>query len=581
MELSKEVINRYETWASGPFTTEVEKAELQNTFHSNPKDIYEAFYTDLEFGTGGIRSLLGIGPNRMNEHSIKRATQAFANALTSTFNKDIAVCIGFDSRNFSKEFSKTAASVLASNGIKVFLFDHIVATPILSYAVRYHKAQGGIMITASHNPREYNGYKVYWEDGCQVTPPNDEKIISEYNKLTDYSALPRNQFETFLAEGMIEIPGEECENSYYELLKKECLNLSLCEEKGSDVSIVYTPLHGVGGHFIPRGLKNIGFTNIHNVSEQIEPDGDFPTVSPPNPEEREALTLAIQLMKDTNSDIAMATDPDADRLGVVVNHKGSAELLNGNQIGTLFLDYLASHKTISDKSLFIKTIVTTPLQEKVANHYGLKTINTLTGFKWICGVLHQMEQEGKDFDLIFATEESYGYLSHSFARDKDAINACSLMAEMTLFYKEKGMTLIDAIEDIYKKYGFSQETLIAKHYLGSEGKNKIASIVDYFRNYSNPDINGVKILEKTDILNGHTIGENGEKTLIDLPKSNVIGLKLEGDSYLWLRPSGTEPKIKFYIMVQSKGATLEESRSLSSTITDKISKFIEDACKKA
>lgn len=585
MELSIDVKNKYQLWLDSEFTSTQEKESLKTIMENNPKEINEAFYTDLEFGTGGIRSILGIGPNRMNRHSIRRATQGFANALKKSFSNSISVAIGHDSRNFSKEFAQEAAIVLAANGIKVHLYDHIVATPLLSYAVRYHKAQGGIMVTASHNPREYNGYKVYWDDGCQVTPPYDELIINEYLESSDYSAIPSGDFETFINDGLISYISDDCENSYYDLLLKESLNLDLCLKKGKDLSIVFTPLHGVGGKSIPRALDNLGFSNVTSVPEQIEPDGNFPTVSPPNPEERPALEMAINLMKKINADIAMATDPDADRLGVVVSHQGEFELLNGNQIGILFLDYLASEKKkqnrLGSNPLFIKTIVTTPLQEKIAEYNGVKTINTLTGFKWICGKLKEMETNGESFDLLFATEESYGYLSHTFARDKDAINACTLMAEMTLKYKEDGKTLIDALNAIYEKFGYSNEKLIAKHYLGQEGKEKISKIVDAFRRYDSDTIADLKIEEKIDILAGKKYITGGNTEDISLPKSNVIGLKLEGDQWLWLRPSGTEPKIKFYIMTQSKESSLERSKNTCEQTADKISKVIEEICEKA
>lgn len=576
------VENRVSEWITSSFITEDERSELKQKLAERNEDLEDAFYKDIEFGTGGIRSILGLGTNRINAYTIRRATLAFANALKKSFSGDISVAIGFDSRNYSIEFSREAASVLAAQGIKVHLFDHLTPTPVLSYAVRYFKAQGGIMITASHNPRIYNGYKAYWDDGCQVTPPNDVKIIDEYNSITDFSSIPIIEFDQGQKEGLIQYINEECENSYYKIIESLCLKSELCKEKGKDLNIVFTPLHGTGGSSVPRALENIGFTNVQMVPEQSEPDGDFPTVSPPNPEEPEALELAIKLLKETNADLAMATDPDTDRLGVVINHQGQEVLLTGNQIGALFLNYICENKELGKNPLFVKTIVTTPLQEVIAENFGVKVENTLTGFKWICGRLKQLEDEGAKFDFVFATEESYGYLSHTDVRDKDAVNACALMAEIALFYKDQGKNLVEALDLIYEKFGFSHEQLLAKHYLGKSGAERIARIVEYFRNHQEnlgSEFCGFKILEVEDYQAQTIINlETKESRTLTLPKSNVIGLILENNNKVYLRPSGTEPKIKFYIMTNSTEGDLEQRKTLARTKASEIQNYLDQKC---
>lgn len=583
-QLLEQAMKKFDSWISGDFLSPEEKEKLLEMKAQNQNDLIESFYTDLEFGTGGIRSILGLGTNRMNRHSIRRATHAFALALREKFNQDISVAIGFDSRNFSLEFSKEAAIVLAAHDIKVNLFDHIVATPILSFAVRYHKSQGGIMITASHNPREYNGYKVYWDDGCQVTPPHDSLIIKKYQEIHDYSEIKTGDYENFIKSGMIQIIDEECENKYFQIIKDKCFEKELCETKGPDLSIIYTPLHGVGGKSIPRALESLGFKGLHLVQSQIMPDGNFPTVSPPNPEEPAALKEAINLMEEVNGDLVMATDPDADRLGVVIPFEGKNHILNGNQIGLLLFNYIVTQKkknnSLGKNPLLIKTIVTSPLQQVVAEKNGVKVLNTLTGFKWICGKMREIEDRKEELNVLFSTEESFGYLSHTNVRDKDAVDACSLMAEMALFYKSKGKNLIEVLRDLYEEYGFSKETLIAKNYLGIEGKTKISNIVDHFRNWEKSSLGTLSIVSKTDVKAGKKTLLNGDSEPIDLPSSNVIGFELDKNCFVWLRPSGTEPKIKFYLMIQAKGSNLKESEEMAEKITQELTREIEEVCEK-
>ncbi len=572
--LSQAIEAKIKLWSTHQAIDQADRTAIEELVNSNSTELEDAFYKDLEFGTGGIRGVLGLGPNRMNKYNIQRATQAFANALTESFQDNIKMVIGYDSRRFSKEFAQYASQVLAANGIKVFLFDHITPTPVLSYGVRYFNAQGGIMITASHNPREYNGYKAYWADGCQVTPPNDQRIINEYQKLQDFSQIKIIDFQTALGDKLIEYIDSECENKYYKMILDQSLNPELCKTKGKNIKIAFTPLHGTGGLPIKRALEQLGITDTCYVASQFQPDGDFPTVSPPNPEEPEAMKEVIKLMHRESCDLAMATDPDTDRVGLVVNHKDRDVFLTGNQIGLLMLHYILNHKKDLGKNpLFIKTIVTSDLQEQLAKKFNVKVENTLTGFKWICGMLKDYEDKNKPFDFVFATEESFGYLTHTQARDKDAVNSCALCAEIALYYKEKGLNLVEALNEIYLEHGYSYEKNISINYLGKSGAEKIQRIMTYFRESDSPfeDVEKVKDYQSSTIK---SFKDNSTENF-DFTKSNVLGFYFKNGDKLYLRPSGTEPKIKFYIMIQvnenidlhgRKNIALERASSLEINI---------------
>ena len=546
-------------WANSPYIDEGDRLIVQGHLDThNEAQLQESFHKDLTFGTGGIRSLMGQGTNRINRYTIQMATQAFANALMDRFQQDISLCIGFDCRRFSQLFAQEAAQVMAANGIQVHLFDHMTPTPLLSYAVRYFKAQGGIMITASHNPRDYNGYKVYWDDGCQVIPPHDMAIIDHYRKITCLSGVQSMDFHKAKEQGKISLIDEKCEEGYYRMIQQQCLNPTLCQEQGQQLTIAFTPLHGTGDGPVTRALKQIGFHNVYSVPEQKRPDQNFTTISSPNPEEPSALEKVMALMRVKKAHLAMATDPDTDRLGVVVNHHNELYILNGNQIGLLLLYYILQtrkeNKTLGSHPLFIKTIVTSDLLAKVAKSFGCIVENTLTGFKWICGKIREYEEKKIPFDFIFGTEESFGYLSHDHCRDKDGVNACALMAEVALFHQMQGRTLIEALDCIYDQYGYSCEGLVSCYYEGVKGAQKIERIMDYFRRIKEhfPDLKfmGEKIRRLEDYLDQSVIEmESAKKTKLDISASNVLGIHFESGTKLYLRPSGTEPKIKFYLMV--------------------------------
>ena len=498
-------------------------------------------------------------------------------------------CIGFDCRRQSELFARDTARVMAANGMRVHLFDHIVATPLLSYAVRYFKAKGGIMVTASHNPRDYNGLKAYWDDGCQVIPPNDEAIIAHYKKLSSLGDIKLVDFQTALERGRISLIKRECEDSYYERLASQCLNPDLCRRHGPEFPIAFTPLHGTGWRPVQRALVQIGFDNLHPVAEQKEPDENFPTVNPPNPEEKTALEKLVELMREIKAPIALATDPDTDRLGVVAAGRGQDELqfLNGNQIALLMLHYILQIKRdrrmLKENSLLIKTIVTSDLLAQMAEAFGLTVENTLTGFKWICGKIREYEEGGRPFDFVFGTEESFGYLSHDFCRDKDGINACALMAEVALFHHVEGRTLMDALDIIYDRYGYSCEDLLSIYYDGIEGSEKIERIMDYFRHIQKnlPDLilvdDQITLIE--DYLHRKTVHPASKRqTDLDLPPSNVLGLHFKSGNKLFMRPSGTEPKIKFYIMVIEKEGKPEEKKRRAEGRIEALKKFIGEKC---
>jgi len=579
-------------WVENTYFDEAFRQEIQDLIDQNKLDkIEDRFYKDIEFGTGGLRSLLGAGANRINIYTIRRATQALALEVKQQFSdtsKPQRVAISYDCRHFSKDFAEQAARVLAANNIEAHLYKRLNPVPLLSYAVRELKAQAGIMVTASHNPSTYNGFKVYGPDGAQVTPPRDQRIIQNYNDLTNFESIPLIGFNEAKEKGLIHYLTEEMENKYFEDIKAASQNLELCQEKGDLIKVVYTSIHGAG--LIPclRALNDLGLKNVLSVKEQEEFNGDFPTVKSPNPENPEALAMAVSLMHSEGADLAMGSDPDGDRVGVALNINEETHYLNGNQIGLLMLNYQLENlsrkgKLPEGKTYFIKSIVTSSLQEKVAKSFGVRTYNTLTGFKWICQKMEQIQKENPDWVFTFATEESFGYLNHPHVRDKDGVSSVALMAEMTLYYKDKGLTILQALEQIYQKYGFSNEELLSLDFFGKEGVDKMNRIMESFRKLvETKELAGQKLIKVSDYKKQKTWDISGQtQEQIDLPASNVLGFFFENNDQLFLRPSGTEPKIKFYIMTQEEEGDLaqkrEKCKQKTETLLAAINRIVEEA----
>ncbi len=566
---------KYEEWISNPYFDEETKNELGD-IRDNQSEIEERFYKDLEFGTGGLRGIIGAGTNRMNKYNIRKATQGFANYILSSVKdpNNRGVVIAFDSRHKSPEFAKEAAKVLAGNGIKAYVFESLRSTPELSFAVRSLEAAGGIVVTASHNPPEYNGYKVYGEDGGQLVPRYANMVIDEIRKIEDYSSVQYLEEEDARAQGLISIIGEEIDNKYIEMVKSLSLRKDVIE-RIEDFKVVYTPLHGTGEMPVKRVLTEIGFKNFFPVKEQEVPDSNFSTVESPNPEESKAFDMAIDLAEEVGADIIIGTDPDCDRVGAVVkNREGQYQVLTGNQTGALLVDYiLSSMDNIPKNSVVIKTIVTSELGSRIAKGYGVETINTLTGFKFIGEKIKEFEEKG-DKNFIIGYEESYGYLVGTDVRDKDAVVSSLLIAEMAAYYKSKNMTLLDGLEDLYKKHGYYKEALKSIVLKGKEGLEKIGRIMDSLRNNSPLKIADIKVGAIRDYLNGTAklISENMEKEL-DLPKSNVLHFTLEDGSWFAVRPSGTEPKIKIYFSIL--GERDEEASKKLDVIKNQILEIID------
>lgn len=585
--MSQSSLDKAQEWASNTYFDEESRKEIQTLLDNGDEtEIEERFYKDLEFGTGGMRSILGQGSNRMNKYNIRKATQALANEVLATKSTGAKVAISYDSRKFSFEFAKEAASVFAGNGIKALIYKRLNPVSLVSFAIRHHGCQAGIMVTASHNPPEYNGYKVFWSDGAQVTPPNDTNIIGNFNSISDYSTVKFLDFEEGIKTEMIAWMGMETEDLYYNSILTKAINPELCKERGTELKIAYTALHGTGTHPCMRSLQDLGLTNIVDVPEQREPDGTFPTVSSPNPENAEALERVVALMKKENADLAMGTDPDTDRVGLAVLYKGEVVYPNGNQIGILMLHYILSSLKEQGKlpanPYFVKTIVTTELQAKIAEHFGCRVENTLTGFKWICGRMAALEKSNPELNFVFATEESFGYLNHGFVRDKDGPSSIALISEMALWYKTKGMNLVEGLDKIYQEFGFSQESLLCLNYYGKDGAEKIGRIMDNFRSSSDTELCGTKISKREDYKSGEAKNySEGSTEKLDFPSSNVLGYLLDNGNKLYLRPSGTEPKIKFYIMIQESEGSLDEKREKALKVTNEILNFVKTESEKA
>lgn len=570
----------YESWLADPYFDEATKKELK-AIENDENEIKERFYKDLEFGTAGLRGIIGAGTNRMNVYTVRKATQGLANYINKKGFAAKGVAIAYDSRRMSPEFADEAALCLAANGIKAYVFESLRPTPELSFAVRQLKCIAGINITASHNPPEYNGYKVYWEDGAQITPPHDGGIMDEVKAVTEYNTVKTMSKEDAKAKGLYEVIGAAIDDQYMEELKKQVIHWDSIKEAQKDLKIVYTPLHGTGNIPARRVLKEIGFENVYVVPEQELPDGEFPTVSYPNPEAAEAFTLALKLAKEKDADLVLATDPDADRLGVYVKDSKTGEYitLTGNMSGCLLADYEISQRKATEGKLpedgaLIKTIVTSNMADAIAKHYGVKLIEVLTGFKFIGQQILGFENSGKG-TYLFGFEESYGCLIGTHARDKDAIVATMALCEAAAYYKTKNMTLWDAMVEMYEKYGYYKDGIKAIGFEGIAGLEKIQNIMTTLRENTPAEIGGYKVLSARD-YKADTIKDmaTGEVTPTGLPNSNVLYYDLSDNAWLCARPSGTEPKIKFYYGVV--GNSLEDADAKSAAMSDAVEKMINE-----
>lgn len=569
---------RYQEWLSNPYFDADTKAELEG-LKDDENEIKERFYTDLEFGTAGLRGVIGAGTNRMNIYTVRKATQGLANYIQKSGNADKGVAIAFDSRRMSPEFADEAALCLAANGIKAYVFESLRPTPELSYAVRKLGCIAGINITASHNPPEYNGYKVYWEDGAQITPPHDKGIMDEVKAVVDYTTMKTMPLDEAKAKGLYEVIGKEVDDTYIAELKKQVLHQDAIDAVGKDLKIVYSPLHGTGNIPARRILKELGFENVYVVKEQELPDGEFPTVSYPNPEAAEAFELGLKLAKEVDADIVLATDPDADRLGVYVKDSKSGEykVLTGNMSGCLLADYEIGQRKalygLPEDGKLIKTIVTSNMADAIAEYYGVGLIEVLTGFKYIGQQILGFEQTGKG-QYLFGFEESYGCLIGTHARDKDAIVATMALCEAAAYYKTQGKTLWDAMIEMYERYGYYKDAIQSITLKGIEGLDKIQEILETLRKNPPAEIAGYKVLKARDYKKDTVQDmETGEVTTTGLPNSNVLYYDMPDGTWLCVRPSGTEPKVKFYYGV--KGTSLEDADKKSEEMGEAVLQMID------
>ena len=558
----KDYMKIYQEWLSNPYFDEATKEELR-AIEGNENEIKERFYMDLEFGTAGLRGIIGAGINRMNIYVVRRATQGLANYIIKQGAANKGVAIAYDSRHMSPEFAMEAAMTLAANGIKAYKFESLRPTPELSFAVRELGCVAGINITASHNPPEYNGYKVYWEDGAQFTPPHDKGVTEEVLAIEDLSTVKTTDEASATAAGLYQVIGQEIDDKYIAQVKAQVVNQKAIDEMQDQITIVYTPLHGTGNIPARRVMKEIGFTHVYVVPEQELPNGDFPTVSYPNPEAKEAFELGLKLAKEKDADLVLATDPDADRLGVYVKDTKSGEYipLTGNMSGSLLCEYVLSQKQAAGKipadGQVVKSIVSTNLIDAVAKSYGAELIEVLTGFKWIGKQILKNETTGHG-TYLFGMEESYGCLIGTYARDKDAISATAALCEAAAYYKQKGMTLWDAMIAMYEKYGHYKDAVKAIGLSGIEGLAKIQSIMETLRNNTPTEVGGYKVTSARDYkLDTIKNMATGEVKPTGLPSSNVLYYDLEDGAWICVRPSGTEPKIKFYFGV--KGTSLKDA----------------------
>ena len=553
----------YESWCSDPYFDDQTKEELK-AIAADAAEIEDRFYRRLEFGTGGLRGVIGAGTNRMNIYTVRQATQGLANYILAQGGQERGVAIAYDSRQMSPQFAEEAALCLNANGIQTYRFESLRPTPELSFAVRELGCIAGIVITASHNPREYNGYKVYWEDGAQITPPHDKNILAEVAKVTEFSAVKTMSRKDAQAQGMYRTIGSEIDDRYMEQLKKQSIHPELIPQAADKIRIVYTPLHGTGNLPVRRVLKELGFTNVYVVKEQELPDGTFPTVAYPNPEDEKAFTLALALAKENDADLVLATDPDADRLGVYAKDTKTGEYVSftGNMSGMLVAEYVLRERTktgtMPNRPALIETIVTTDMAKAVAAAYDTALIEVLTGFKYIGEQIRLFEQE-HTYDYVFGMEESYGCLAGTYARDKDACVAVMMLCEAAAYYKLKGMTLWDAMLAMYETYGYYKEGLATLTLKGIDGAKKIQDMMSQARSNPPKTLGGYKVLAVRDYKEGIRKDlVSGETAPAGLPASNVLYYELEDNAWCCVRPSGTEPKIKYYFGV--KGTSLEDAQ---------------------
>ena len=577
----KDYMKIYEQWLADPYFDEDTKNELR-AIADDENEIKERFYMDLEFGTAGLRGIIGAGITRMNIYTVRRATQGLANYIKKQGGEEKGVAIAFDSRRMSPEFAMEAAMTLAANGIKAYKFESLRPTPELSFAVRELGCIAGINITASHNPPEYNGYKVYWEDGAQFTPPHDKGVLEEVLAIEDLSTVKTTSEEEALRSGKFQVIGKEIDDKYIENVKAQVVNQDAIDRMQKDITIIYTPLHGTGNIPARRVMKELGFENVYVVPEQELPDGNFPTVSYPNPEAEEAFALGLKLAKEKNADLVLATDPDADRLGVYVKDAKTGEYhpLTGNMSGSLLCDYVLGQKQakgqIPADGQVIKSIVTTNLVNAVAEHYGCELVEVLTGFKYIGQQILKEEQTGKG-TYMFGMEESYGCLIGTYARDKDAISATAALCEAAAYYKEKGMTLWDAMVAMYEKYGYYKDTVKSIGLKGIEGLAKIQEIMENFRQEPPKTLGDYTVTAARDYKAGTIMDmASGAVRPTGLPSANVLYYEMNDGAWLCVRPSGTEPKIKFYYGV--KGTSMEDadarSEKMGAELTELVNKML-------
>ena len=554
------IIEKAQKWTKNPFDIDTQNL-VQQLISAKSTELDESFYKDLEFGTGGLRGIMGVGTNRINKYTIGQTTQGLANYIKQSFpNEEVKVAIAHDSRNNSRFFSETAASVLSANGIKVFLFEDLRPTPELSFAVRELSCNAGIVITASHNPKEYNGYKVYWNDGGQLVPPHDNGVIQEVRKV-DFDAI---QFDE--QNSNVEIIGEELDNKYLDRVA------SLSFNKSADLKIVFTSIHGTGITLVPKALEKVGFTSVSTVEEQDTPDGNFPTVDSPNPEERSALKLAIDKAIAVDADVILGTDPDADRVGMVAKHNGEFVILNGNQSATLLVYYMLSQwkeaGKLDGKQFIAKTIVTTSLLDEIAESFEVICVNTLTGFKYIAEEIRN--QEGK-MQFITGGEESYGYLAGDFVRDKDAVISTVLLCEVAAWAKQQGKSCIDLLAEIYTQFGMYRENLISVTKKGKSGAEEITTMMESYRAKPPIYLGGSKVVTLMDYKKSTSTNLiDGSTTAINLPQSNVLQFVLEDGSKITARPSGTEPKIKFYFSLKADLRSAADYNSVAEQLDNRI-----------
>jgi phosphoglucomutase len=571
-ELLRKVNERANVWLGDDFDEQT-RNQVKALFDGPENELVDAFYQDLEFGTGGLRGVMGAGTNRMNEYTVSMATQGLANYLIKQFSHldSISVAIAYDCRNNSRFFAETAARIFTANAIDVFLFDDLRPTPELSFAIRHYGCQSGLVITASHNPREYNGYKVYWEDGGQIIAPHDTNIIAQVQKITGIEQVKREG-----QPSRVKMIGEETDRAYLERVKEMSLSPDVNKRMGN-IKIVFTPIHGAAVKLVPMALEMYGFTNIINIPEQDITDGNFPTVKSPNPEEAAALKMALDKAVETNADLVMGTDPDGDRVGVAIkNHKGEFMLLNGNQTASLLLYYLLTRLKemgrLRGKEYIVKTIVTTELLSNIAEKFGVECLDVLTGFKFIAGLIRKNEGE-KTF--IAGFEESYGYLAGDFVRDKDAVLSCALIAEATAWALDKGKTLFDLLMELYGEFGIYRESLLSIVREGKSGADEIKAMMDRYRDTPPTSLDGSPVMMVNDYLKQKSFDSINElRRDIDLPKSNVLQYFLKDGSVISIRPSGTEPKIKFYVGVRSELPGREDYEKVSEKLEIKIKNII-------